>query len=217
MFEPLDAFDVQVVRWLVEQQHIGPLQQYLGQFDTHAPTTRKLAGGAFEVGLAESQTYEGAFQFGLVVCTPHHVETFVELGEAFHQCHVVGTLVVGALGQLMVHPVQFVLHLVDVAEGQLGFLANGAFVGQLHHLRQVADSGFARDADGAASGLLQTGDYLQHGALAGSVLSDKGNAVAGVNYITNPCEQRLGTEFDKKIVNGNHRKKSPSPFGGGVS
>ena len=39
LFQPLDTLDVEVVRRLVEQQHIGFLQEDLCQFDTHTPAS----------------------------------------------------------------------------------------------------------------------------------------------------------------------------------
>ena len=50
LFQPLYGLDVQMVGGLVEQQHVGLLQQNLGQLDTHAPATRELAGGTLQVG-----------------------------------------------------------------------------------------------------------------------------------------------------------------------
>ncbi len=49
-FQPAYALNVEVVGGLVEEQHVGMAQQNLGQLDTHAPTARKLAGGAVKVG-----------------------------------------------------------------------------------------------------------------------------------------------------------------------
>ena len=39
LLQPLYRLDVEVVGRLVEQQHVGLLQQNLCQFDTHAPTS----------------------------------------------------------------------------------------------------------------------------------------------------------------------------------
>ena len=43
--QPANGLDVQVVGRLVEQQHVGALQQNLGQLDAHAPASAELAGG----------------------------------------------------------------------------------------------------------------------------------------------------------------------------
>ena len=42
LLQPLDTLDVEVVRRLVEQQHIGFLQEDLCQFDTHTPASGEL-------------------------------------------------------------------------------------------------------------------------------------------------------------------------------
>ena len=43
-----------MVRGLVEQQHVGLLQQYLRQFDTHTPTAGELARRTVEVCALET-------------------------------------------------------------------------------------------------------------------------------------------------------------------
>ena len=49
LFQPLYRLNIQMVRRLVEQQHIRFLQKNLGQFNTHAPTSTELASRTLEV------------------------------------------------------------------------------------------------------------------------------------------------------------------------
>ena len=39
LLQPLNRLDIEVVGGLVKQEHIGFLEEYLGQLDTHAPTS----------------------------------------------------------------------------------------------------------------------------------------------------------------------------------
>ena len=56
VFEPSDRFDIEVVGRLIQEQHVWRFQQQFGKLDTHAPTSRKLAGRAVEVRAFEAQT-----------------------------------------------------------------------------------------------------------------------------------------------------------------
>ena len=54
VLEPLDTLDIEVVGGLVEEQHIGMLEQELGQLDTHTPSARELRCRAVKVVTAEA-------------------------------------------------------------------------------------------------------------------------------------------------------------------
>ncbi len=90
---------------------------------------------------------------------------------------------------------------MDVGEGGLGLLAHGASVSEFHHLGQIADGGAIGHGDGAACGRLQSGQDLEHGALACTILADKGYAVAVTDDITHAREKSLGAELNEKVVN----------------
>ena len=91
-----------MVRGLVEQQHVGFLQQYLRQFYTHAPSTRELAGRTLQVGIQETQSCQRTFYLGFEILSTHHHVPFVFLGKGFDQRQIAVTLVIGTLGQLLI-------------------------------------------------------------------------------------------------------------------
>ena len=59
---------------LVEQQHVGRLKQQLGQFYSHAPTSRELACRAIEVLALESQAQQRLLHVLLKVCHVYGIE-----------------------------------------------------------------------------------------------------------------------------------------------
>ena len=73
------------------------------------------------------------------------------------------TLIVGALGHLLLHLLEFGLHLRLVSECLARFLLHGRIVRKLHHLRQVAYCRIIRYRNGPARRLLHPTEYLQHG------------------------------------------------------
>ena len=199
LLQPLDALDVEVVRRLVQQQHVGTLQQQLGQLDAHAPSAGEFARGAVEVLPREAQAHQRALQLGLVIGAAHHQEAVILVREAFDEFPVVLALVVGAVGQLLVHAFDVGLHLADVPEGLFRLLQHRAAVRQLHHLGQVADGAFAGHGHRALGRLLQARQYLEHRALARPVLSHQGDAVFLVDDVRHVLEQGRGVEFHLEV------------------
>ena len=190
---------------LVQQQYVRAAEQKLGQLDAHAPSTREFARGTIEIRAAEAQTLERTLYLGLIVGTAHHQEAVVLVRETVDELLIVLAFVVGTVGQLLVHALDVGLHLEDVFEGQFGFLHHRPLVAQHHHLRQVADGTFAGDGYRTRRGVLQSGQYLQHGRFARSVLAHKGDAVFLVDDVGHVFEQRRGVEFHFQSFYRYHR------------
>jgi hypothetical protein len=70
---------------------------------------------------------------------------------------------------------------VDVAEGLLSFLEDGAPVFGEEVLGKVGHLHTRGDVDLTAGRLTRTAEDLQQGALTGTILSHEGNAVLGVD------------------------------------
>ncbi len=66
-FEPFGGFDVEVVRWLVEQHQIGLAQQQLGQHEPVLLPAAELFDGAAEAGPVEAQAVEDALHLVIEV------------------------------------------------------------------------------------------------------------------------------------------------------
>ena len=58
--EPLHRFQVQVVRRLVEQEHLGVADEQFRERDAHLPTAGELGGGAGHVALGEAEAEQHA-------------------------------------------------------------------------------------------------------------------------------------------------------------
>ena len=67
IFEPLDRFDVEVVRRLVEQEHVRFLQQQLCQLDAHPPAAAEIARLPLEILAGEPEAEQRLFHIFLVV------------------------------------------------------------------------------------------------------------------------------------------------------
>ena len=117
IFEPLNGLDVQMVGRLVEQQHIGLLQEQLGQLDTHAPAATEVAGRTIEVVAHKTQTQQSLLHILLVVGGINGIELLAHGRYAFDKLHVAVALIVGTRLQLLVQAVYLGLHLVQMGKG----------------------------------------------------------------------------------------------------
>ncbi|CAI8264396.1 MAG: Uncharacterised protein [Flavobacteriia bacterium] len=54
LLQPYDRFDVQVIGWFIEQQKVVLTNQQLGEFNAHAPSSRKCCRGRFKIGRLKS-------------------------------------------------------------------------------------------------------------------------------------------------------------------
>ena len=122
LFQPLDTLDVEVVGGLVEQQHIGLLQENLRQFDTHTPTTGEFRRGSFKVRTQKTKSHQRAFYLRLIVLSPQHHITVMLRGVFLNQSQIALALVVRPLSQFLIHLFQTLFHPRDVGKGLLSLL-----------------------------------------------------------------------------------------------
>ena len=177
IFQPSYRFDVEVVGGLVEQQHVGRLEQQLGQFDAHAPSSRELAGGTVKVGALEAQSEERLLHVFLEV---GHVDGVELLGEHRHlldELHVIVALVVGARRELVVDAVDLSLDLVEVGKCLARLLEYGSPVFGHQVLRQVGNDAIFRSRNATPCGRSHAGYDLEQGALACAILTHEGYTV----------------------------------------
>ncbi len=140
-FQPAYALNVKVVGGLIEKQHIGMAQQDLGQFNAHAPTAGEFARGTIKVAALKAKAHKRALHLSLIILTTHHHETVMLKSETVHKGHVVGAVIVGAVGHFLLHAVKAALHLHVIGKSLARLLTHRRVVGDLHYLRKVAYRG----------------------------------------------------------------------------
>ena len=181
VLEPADRLDVEVVGRFVEQQHVGVLQQHLGQFDAHAPAARKFACLPVEVSALKTQAEQCLFHVLLKVRHVNGIELFAQRGHLLNQCHVVLALIVGAFGQLAVKVVKVSLHFVQVGKGLACLFKHGASVLGHEVLRQVGYHSVFWGRHRTTCGFAHTGQNLEQGAFACTIFAHQGYAVVVVD------------------------------------
>ena len=180
-FEPLNRLYIEVVGRFVEQEHVGALQEQLGQFDTHAPSSAELCRRALEVVARKAQSEQCALQLGMVIRTSHHLELLGEPRHPVDQFPESFRLIIRSLRQLPVDALNLRFRRMDMREGLLCFFAHRAGVGELHLLRQIAHCRVARDTHRSACGLLHAGQNFQQGRFSRSILPHQSNTIFAID------------------------------------
>ena len=176
------------------------LEKDLCQLNAHAPTAGELTSRPVEVTALEAQTRQGTLHLSLVILSSHHHIALMGLGELVNQGHVVFTLIVGALGHLLLHLGELLLDMDMSGESLACFLAHSCVILKFHHLWQIAHGRAVGHRHCTGSRLLQATEYFQHGGLSGTVLTHKSHTVAVVDDKADIVEQRPGTKLHLEIL-----------------
>ncbi len=179
-----------MVRRLVEQQHVGPLEQQAGEHAAHLPAAGELADVAVLVSGLEPEAGKDRERFVLAEESFEVIDPLVQVGDLFGELH-------HRLAFELARPRDFEL-LLDLGEPAVE-LGPSRHARQDHVdqrstgrdrdvLRQVADADAVRARHLAVVDLLYAGDDLEHRRLARAVRADQADAIT----VAEP--QRRGVE-----------------------
>jgi hypothetical protein len=176
VFQPQDAFQVEVVGGLVQKQHRRAPQQHLGERRAHAPATGKRLQGAVLRLLVETQARQHGAGVALEAPAPAHGQAVVQV--AVLLVVLVGGRGVGHAVLDLLAPRMGLLQLLEGAAGEVED-AETAFRGGLGRLlRQVPDHLAAAQGHLADIRFQQAGDDLEKGGLARAVDPEERHALA---------------------------------------
>jgi hypothetical protein len=168
LLEPVPRFEVEVVRRLVEQQHVGPAQQELREVDAHLPAAGEIAAVAVHVGVDEAQAVQHRLRLGFDVVAAVVVPLLADGHVAIHDRLVAVALGVDG-GHLVLEIRSTCFEGMELRERRERVVEHGDAALPEDVLRQVADAGAARHRHAAAVGLELAGQDLQQGGFAGTV------------------------------------------------
>ncbi len=186
-FEPLDAFRVEVVGGLVEEQDRGLLDQQARQRDPALFTTRQ----AFDRPVRRWAAQCLHRDFELVVERPavDRVDLALELAHLLHQLVEIGVLL--GIAHLGRNGVEAVDHVGDVARSVLDVFQHGLAGVELRFLRQIADGDVLARPGLALILLVDAGHDLHQRRLAGAVGTDDADLGALVELQVDVVQHRL--------------------------
>ena len=149
-----------MVRRLVEEKDVGLLQEELRQLDTHTPAPTELARLSREVASLEAKTEERQLDSLVVVDLFNSVVLLTQRRHLLDDRHILRAIVVGAGIESLVELLHTGCHLMDIAEGLLSFLKDGAPVFGEEVLGKVGHLHTRGDVDLPASRLARTAEDL---------------------------------------------------------
>ena len=205
-FQPLDAFDVQVVGRFVKQQQVGLHDEKLGQLHAHFPSAAEFRHRAPHVLHLESQALQNAVGLLLGAGCTYRVESFVGVAQLLNQVGVAVAFVVRALRHFPGQSLQALFQKLHLLKGLHGHFQNGGGLVVFHLLGEVADAVVFGSTHRAGRRLLVSGDDLQEGGLACAVASDQADAVLVSDGQIQPLKQRAFTKVnpDRQQVQHGH-------------
>ena len=210
-FEPFGGLDVEVVRGLVQEHHVGLGQQQLGQHEPVLLAAAERLDGLVERLAAETQAVQDALDLVVEVVGVAGLHLVLEVVVAVGQTLVFQRVV--AMAQLLGHRDQLLFHGHEAGQGALGLVQERAAGLPLGLLFKIADVERRMADDRAAVGLLLVGKDLHERGLAGAVGPDEADALAGAQLERHPVEDRLGAVVLLNAFNlkEDHRALKPPP------
>ena len=200
LLEPADRLDIEVVRRLIEQQHIRVTQQHLRKLDTHAPSTAELTCLAVEILALESKTKQSLLHILLKMSHVNGIELLTLGSHLLNESHVVITLVIGTRCKLVVHTVKLGLHLIQVSESLRRLLKDSTAILGHQMLGQIGYYGILRRRDHSTGSSAHTRKNLKQGTLSGTVLAHKRNTILLINHKRHVTEKRRSTKLNRQSV-----------------
>ncbi len=157
LFQPVDALGIEVVGRLVEQQHIGLLQEQTAEGHAAALTTGEVGNG--QVALRAAQCCHGAVELGIHVPCVGGVDNVLHFSLALHQLvHLVGVGIVFLHTELLVYLFVFGKGVIRALHALHYVLLHGLCLVEWRILRQIAHAVSRAPHHFALCRLLQSGD-----------------------------------------------------------
>jgi len=197
VFEPERAFEVEVVRGFVEQQHIGPREQHRRERHAHPPAAGKIGagpglGGAVEAKPAQDRGGPRLGRPGVDIAEPGlDFGDAVRIGGVLGLGHQRGALDIG---------------------GKHG--VEQAVVGRRGLLRDAADSGALGQGDLAGFQRELAPDQPKQRGLARAVAPDEAHLVAIGDHGGGVFDQRAAFDRIGDVIHAQHGGSLPEPARG---
>ncbi len=199
LLQPEDGFDVQVVRWLIQKEEVGTLEQHFCQLDSHLPATAELVGEAGKVALFEAQALEDFLCFCLCVHPIEHVVMVVKVGHFVQQIHVAVAFVVRAVRQFLMDFGEALLDAFGLVEGCHRFVNHGFSLRNVHLLVQKTKRGGRWPLDVPLVRAYVASDDFEQSGLASTVSAYQTDALLVTNGEADMVEEGTVSVFNENI------------------
>ena len=187
--QPLDAFEVEVVRRLVQKQDVRVAQEQLGERDAHLPAAGELRAGLIEIRGLETQAGENLARVALELVPAQTLETVLDVAVLIEK----GARDVPALprlGDFQLQLLSALAHRFDLDGGVHDLLDDGRIGGEFGLLLQISHVRVLGERDRPGIGAVDAHDDLEQRGLTRAVGPHKRVALARVDLQRGAREER---------------------------
>ena len=206
LLEPDDGLDVEMVRRLVHQQHVGVAEQDAGHRDAHLPAARERADVAVDAIVIEPQAVQHFAGLRLEGVAAEVLVLLLHLAEPREDAVHVARL--RRVGHGVLQGLEFVVKRAHAPAAGNRLVEHRAPRHVFDVLAEVADGDLLRDADLALVGLLVAGDHPEQRRLARPVRADQAHLLAGIELERGVDEQQLPAVLLEDGAESNHAGRS---------
>ena len=194
--EPLAALDVEVVRGLVEHDHVGVLQQQARQAESRLLSAAQARDRDVELRVLEAETMQHGVDQMVVAPAAAALDRLLELDLTVHE-----SLQLGALGggHRLEHLVELGLRAVGLGHRLGGGGAQRVAGVEAVLLRHVPQADPALHADIARVELGRAAEDLEQGGLAAAVAADQAHALTRLDREGGAVEHLLRSQGDADV------------------
>ena len=188
--EPDDRLDVEVVRRLVHQQHVGPAEQHARHRDAHLPSARQLADVAVDPLVVEAEAVEHFAGLALERVAAEMLVLLLHLAEAGEDSiHVVARARDPPCAWLQ--RFELVVQIADPAAARDRLVDHRPPRHLLDVLPEVADRQLLRHRHVAVVGRFLADDHAEERGLAGAIRADEADLLARIELKRGVDEEHL--------------------------
>ena len=202
ILQPLDRGQIEVVRRLVEQQQVRPLQKDPREFRAHAPASAQFLHRPVHILAHKADPFQHALHLHVVIGRADRIETLVCMCEDRGQFDrfLVGLRIM----QFPFDPLDRSVELLRLFKGFFRHLPGRKIQIMVHLLGQIAERQFLRPPDGPLVERLLSGEDLQQRAFAGAVAAHEPDPIIGADEEGDVIEHRPFTEMQTKALYRDH-------------
>ena len=209
--EPLHRFQIEMVRRLVEQQHLGVADEQFRKRDAHLPTAGELGGGTGHVALGEAEAEQHASHFRLQRVAAEHL---VGVPRPAHGRQLSFG---GVRAQLRLQLVQALLRFKNLGLGRDDLFEDG----QVPHLDglllQIAHARPLGEEHAPLVRIVLAGDNVEQRRLARAVRAHERQPVVLFQAERHVVEQRAAAVGFRKMFSLQDHKRFPNQSSKGES
>ena len=187
-FEPLHAFQVQMVRRLVEQEHLGVSDQQLRKRNAHLPAARKLARHAAHVVFFKAQAEQHAAHLRLDDVAAQPLEFIARTARSRK------ITLAGVFPERLFERAKALLGGEHLDLGGHNLVEDGLLVHLDRLLLEIAHARALCEQNAALISIFLAGDDVEHGRFAGTVRAHKCQAVVFLKFESDVVEQHAAAE-----------------------